>query len=326
VTSNSILPCPNSFRNSIANANFVRYDADCLEHFSREVTTMLRRFVWCAAFVATINGLVWAGGEPGDFSIRLINSGTQLGVGAWDDGAGQDLGTQNPPVFGFDLGSLMPIPGVNIWTGGDPGHNSPSNNLELLDGQVLPVALQLRQRLIPFSILGNSTQSNLWHWDGVTLNMGDPVFNPVNPGDGLTLSISRTDTPGSGAATSSAVSGGNSIANFMSWGARQTGQALHSPHATTSIGQVGGALPDQGVYLVGSIFSMNGYTDSAFAPMLYLAGFDETVHDVAIDWAIDNYSSFSPVPEPGTWALLACSLAGGLVVGQRWRRRLTMVG
>ncbi len=291
---------------------------------------MVRKlFLWCALLTTTVSGQSFAGGEPGDFSIRLINSGTQLGVGAWDDGAGEDLGTQSTPVFGFDLGPATPIPGVNIWTGGDPGHNSPGNNSELLDGLVLPVAQKLQQRLVPFGIAGNATQSNLWFWDGTTLDMGgNPVFNPVSLGDNLTLSMSRNDSPGSGAGTTSVVSGGNFTSDFMSWGARSSGQALHSPHATTSIGQVGGTLPDQGVYMVGSIFSMAGYNDSAFTPILYLAGLNETVHDVALDWATANYSSFTPapVPEPGTWALVACSLVGGLIVGQRWRRRMAVVG
>lgn len=275
--------------------------------------SMIRNWIFCSVFTAgfLIPAVNAVAQDHIDLSARLNAAQTKVLVGGWLDGTG-DQGVQNPPVFGFDLSQVG-----NNWLEGDPGHNSPPTDGDLIQGgRVLPVGVQLRSNLYPYSIPGNAAVSNLWFWDGSTMSGMNPVFTPVSPANGITMVINRSST-------NITADGTTTSDSFLSWGARADGSALHSPHASTLLSDVDLTLPPAGVYMTMFDFEMTGYQSSDKFLLLYNAGLSEPIHDVAIDWAAANFSGFQAIPEPGTWALLVCGLgAVGFWGGKKMRRQI----
>ncbi|MDZ4820043.1 MAG: PEP-CTERM sorting domain-containing protein [Planctomycetota bacterium] len=216
-----------------------------------------------------------------DLSARIV--GGAVAVGGWEDGVG-DHGLVSPPVFGFDLGSVG-----TIWLEGDPGMNSPGLQSELIEGTLLPSGVDLRMNLLAFSLPGAVAPSNLYFWDGITMNGSDPAFAAVNPASLIELTLSQDGT--------SIVANGGPLGDTgFSWGARG-GSSLHE-HATSILNQNGGAvLPAAGFYLLGTEFAMDSYETSAPTFLIYNAGIDEEQHHVALDFVAENYDSFAIVGE-----------------------------
>jgi hypothetical protein len=227
---------------------------------------------------------------PGIFNNKIVTDG-------YDDE--EMLGELNVTVFGYDFGET-PGDSYNI---GDPGFNTQGSSLFTGGSTLRYIAQQYQGRFLSY-------------WDGT----GSPSFGAVPAG--ISLRVSGSLTRHITLTQGSAVYAPNTAPNDTSLliGTFATGGTMHT-HLGSSIflngDQTEGSIPN-GLYAVAFTLTNpgTGVADSDLRYIVYNNGLSEAQHT----------RGMAAIPEPGTWALLACSLVGGLVAGQRWRRRVVAAG
>jgi hypothetical protein len=203
-------------------------------------------------------------------------------------------------VFGYDFGE-DPFDPYFI---SDPGFNNGG----------FAIGLFPNDGLLPSGFtLGFDVVTNLQYWDGA----GGVSFAaaPVDVALGLQRGSNTVYVSGSGQT--------DTVPTISSTGA--TGRVhAHLSSLLTSTDGVDPMLPNapDGIYMLGLTLKLpgSGLANSDPIYIVYNNGFDEEIHDEAIDWVQTNL-----VPEPSSYLLMGTALSAISLIGWRKRRQSAVV-